>query len=148
MQIKRERLNECMSEVEPLLLDYFARTEAQQGQPKLDMDWLAFYKIEAEGKLVILTARKGDELIGFAIYVLFPHLHHSRSLWAMCDILAVNPDHRNQGVATEIVKHAEKRFRVMGVDQLVHGFRTIYDTTPLFEKLGFECIERWYRKAL
>jgi len=148
MEINREPLRNALNEVEALLLDYFARTNAQEGQPQLDMDWHAFLRIEENGKLMLMTAREDVELRGFAVYVFYPHLHHAHSIWAMCDILAVDPDHRGKGIATAIVQAAMTRFKVMGIDQIVHGFRTVYDTTPLFEKLGFTCIEHIYRKAL
>ena len=148
MIIKRERLDVCLLDVDRLLLDYFERTNAQDGQPKLLMDWASMIKLESMGKVALFTARIENKLVGFALYVMYPHLHHGGNIWAMCDILAVDPDQRGKGVATNIVEHAERRFKQMGITQMMHSYRTIYGVTPLFEKLGFTCIEHLYRKAL
>lgn len=137
-----------MTELDELLHDYFERTNAQEGQPKLDMNWRAIQELERNDKLCIFCARIEDKLVGFAMYVLMKHLHHASTLWALCDILAVNPDERGKGIASAIVKHAENKFRYSGVDMMVHGYRTIYDTEPLFGKLGFTCREHVYMKAL
>jgi|KBSMisStaDraftv2_1062788.scaffolds.fasta_scaffold63971_3 GNAT superfamily N-acetyltransferase len=149
MQIKREHLERCLNEVDALLNDYFERTEnAQKGQPKLEMNWAEIMRIENNGKLALFTAREGNQLQGFAMYVLIKHLHHASTHWAMCDILAVNPDVRRQGIATAMVEHALSKFKHMGIDYVVHGYRTVYGVTPLFPKLGFTCIEHAYMKAL
>lgn len=149
MDIRRERLDRCLNEVDALLLDYFERTEnAQKGQPKLEMNWAEIMRIEDNGKLALFTAREGEQLQGFAMYVLVKHLHHASTMWALCDILAVNPDVRGQGIATRMVEHACNKFKQMGIAYVVHGYRTVYGVEPLFPKLGFTCIEHAYMKAL
>lgn len=149
MIVQRERLDRCLHEVDALLLDYFERTEnAQKGQPKLNMNWAELIRIEGNGNLCLFTAREDEKLQGFAMYVLIKHLHHANTMWALCDILAVNPDVRGQGIATRMVEYACGKFKRMGVDYIVHGYRTVYGVTPLFPKLGFTCIEHSYMKAL
>src|SRR5215471_5386034 len=135
ISIKREKLAANMHELDLLLHDYFERTIAQQGQPKLDMDWSSLGKLETSGHVVLMAARQEDKLVGFALYFLHMHTHHRGVLFALCDILAVNPDHRGQGVATELVLRAERLLRSMGVEYIIHNYRCIYDVEPLFPKL-------------
>lgn len=148
MDIRRERLPACINDLDKLLLDYFERTNAQEGQPKLDMNWAQLMGLDDRGHLCIFTARDNGRLRGFGMYVMMKHLHHATTKWAMCDILAVDPDVRGTGVATQIVEHAAKKLKHMNVDYMVHGYRTIYDVKPLFPKLGFTLIEHSYMKAL
>lgn len=148
MEIKRERLDRCLHEVAPLLLDYWKRTNAQEGQPPLNVNWVGFQSLEDAGKLILFTARIEEKLVGYDLYMLYAHIKYVPTMWAMCDTLAVNPDYRGRGIGTELVKYAEKRLKHMGVDYIVHGYRTDYNVTPLFEKLGFTNTERVYMKVL
>jgi len=149
MRIRRERLVECLAEVDALIKDYYERTEeAPRGQPPLEMDWQVYANIEKAGNLTIYTARMGNVLVGFAMYLTGYHAQHKGMKFALCNTLAVDPDFRGQGIGTKLVKHAETDFRMSGVGMMIHGFRMVYNTEPLFPKLGFTEIERMYMKVL
>ena len=149
MQFKREKLRNCVGGCDRLVKDYFDRTNAGDGVPSIDMDWVTYLRLEEHGKLAVFTARDDDDIIqGFAMYVVMLNPHYRTKFFAECDIIAVCPECRGKGVARTLIEIAEGVFRRMGVDRMVHKFRTVYDTEPLFPKLGFVEAERTYMKVL
>jgi|SRR5580765_2536690 GNAT superfamily N-acetyltransferase len=148
MELREERLSNCVEEVADLIADYYARTNAQEGIPKLMMHWPFFLKLDKKKSLVLYTARDEQKLVGVGMYLLMLHPQHYGMLTAICNTLGVNPDYRGKGIGTSIVKMAEMKFRDRGVKMLVHGHRTIYKTEPLFPKLGFVETDRMFTKVL
>lgn len=136
-------------EMDALLHDYFARTIAKDGLPKLDMNWPAYIMLNNDRHLLLFTARDaGSSLLGFVMYHIVPHLHHIGIVNAACDIMAVGVDYRGRGIAHRMMEHAEPVLRTAGVHFITHQFRTCYDTEPLFPSLGYRLIEKGYLKEL
>ncbi len=149
MQINKEQLVDTVMELDALIRDYFARTKAQDGIPPLRMNWKFYTDLAVAGRLVLFTARTDDEaLLGFAMYILGNHPQHAGMPFALCNTLAVDVSHRNQGIGTLLVEAAIAYFETTDVKMLVHGHRTVYDATPLFPKLGFDLIEHIYMRMI
>lgn len=148
MRLAVESVIDAYPELNELVLDYFAKTEAPEGVPPLDMDWDFYISLERKGLLLLFTVREKAELVGFAMYVMSPHPHHKGLISAMCDIIATRLGKRNKGIGTTLIEAAEAYFRQAEVDMVVHGFRTCYNVSPLFERLGYKMIEQQYMKRL
>ena len=148
MEIQLEQLASAGLEMHHMIRDYYKRTNAQDGIPPLRMDWSFYGKLEKQNKLVIVTARDGYDLVGFAMYILGEHPQHDAMPFALCNTLAVDVDHRGQGIGTQLVQAAESYFKTTPVKMIVHGHRTVYDAAPLFPKLGFNLIEHIYMKEI
>jgi GNAT superfamily N-acetyltransferase len=149
MQIKMERLPDCAAEVNDLILGYYADTNAQDGIPPLKMDWAFFARLDAVDKLVLFTARIDRELVGVNMYMLSEHPQHAGMPCALCNTLAVATRHRGKGIGRVLVQEATDYFEKRPEKwMIVHHFRTIYDTVPLFPKLGFDLVEHVYMKVL
>ncbi len=149
MHIAKEDLIDTVMDLDALIRDYFARTKAQDGIPPLRMNWKFYTDLESASRLVIFTARDDtDALLGFAMYILGNHPQHAGMPYAMCNTLAVDVSHRNQGIGTLLVEAALAYFKDTDIKMVMHGYRTIYDTEPLFPKLGFDLMEHIYMKVL
>jgi len=148
MELREERLYMCVKEVADLIADYYKRTNAQDGIPKLEMHWKHFTDMEKKKALALYTAREEQKLVGVGMYLLFMHPQHLGLLTAICNTLGVNPDYRGKGIGSAIVRFAEMKLKDRGVKMMVHGHRTIYKAEPLFPKLGFVETERMYTKVL
>lgn len=149
MQIQMEVLATCVSDLSDLVLGYYADTNAQDGIPPFKYDWAFYANMEKQDRLVIITTREDDKLLGFAMYLLVNHPHHGGLLTAMCDTLGVATAHRGKGIGKQLVEAAEIYFRTATeVKMMTHGHRAIYDVKPLFPKLDFILSEQLYIKVL
>jgi GNAT superfamily N-acetyltransferase len=148
MILKAEQVAETYEELNSLVCDYYASTVAAKDLPPLDFNWPIYCALQEEGMLELYTARDKDELVGFAIYHIYPHLHHRSHLVAACDTLAVRPKHRGKGIGRTLMEYAEPLLKRHEVKSIIHQFRTCYTAKPLFPKLGYKLIEYGYLKEL
>lgn len=144
-----EPVDAIYHEMDELLHDYFARTIASEGVPELRMNWTVYMQLNNAGNLLCFTARdENDELLGFVMYHIYPHLHHMGMLCAACDIVAVHVDERGNGVGAQLMEYAEPLLRNRGVQLVTHQFRTCYKVEPLFIKQGYKLFEQTYMKEI
>jgi GNAT superfamily N-acetyltransferase len=127
--------------------DYYEDTEAAQGVPELDFNWDMYRGFEDAGTFVVYTAR-GKRLNGFAFYMVVQHPKYPSMMLAACDTLAVRTELRGIGIGRQIVEYAQDQLKRLGATHMTHNARAIYDTVPLFEKIGFTLFERVYMKEL
>ena len=147
MRLSLAILPNVYMELDELLKDYFAKTEAKEGIPPLDMDWDLYIKLWDRDQLIIMTAEE-DKIEGFVMYHVNRHPHHRKVMTAICDILAVRPEIRSTGLGKLIVRTAEPVLKAVGVTMIVHSFRTIYDVKPVFLGLGYKLFEHNYIRMI
>jgi GNAT superfamily N-acetyltransferase len=131
-----------------IMEEYYEKTSASKGVPKLDFDWDFYMGLWLTDSLVLITARENEELIGFSMYIVKFHPQYKTTLFATCNTLAVKLGYRGRGVATKLVKASESYLKMCNVKYMIHGFRAVYDAEPLFKKLGFELSEQFYQKVI
>ena len=148
MDIHVEPLDGVIGELDNLLHEYWRDTEAGKDMPALAMDWPAYCQLERVGALVLLVARKEHHVAGFVQYVVVKHTKHRGIRMAQCDTLAVRVKERGHGIGEKLMRAGEHELRKRGVQQVVHGFRLVYNKQPLFPKLGYKPIETLYMKEL
>jgi GNAT superfamily N-acetyltransferase len=134
-------------ECDALIRDYYARSNASDGMSKLAINWQRYAAMERAGACFLFLDRD-EQLNGFALYMLYDHMHHEAQCIAQCTMIGVQLEARGKGVGRGLIEAAILFFKPMGVTHVVHQHRLIYDTEPLFEKLGFKKIEVSYMKEL
>lgn len=147
MRFRQEYLRDGHEEFDAMMHDYYTRTIAHQDVPDLGFNWPLYKSFENTGKLVLYSARD-QELCGFAMYIIGQHPKYPSMFLASCDTLAVLPEARGQGLGKRLVEYASDGLRVLGCTHMSHNYRMIYDTVPLFEKIGFTLYEKVYMKEL
>lgn len=135
-------------EMTALIEDYYENTPAHTDIPPYDFNWSLYQSLSDAGQLVVVTARVGELLVGYAMYIVTHAAHHQTLLVAECDTLSVDIDFRGMGIAEKVYAYAETLLRQRGVKQVFNRYRVCYGTKPLFEKLGFHVTEHVYMKEL
>jgi len=149
MKIELGSIERDSFECGELVRDYFKRTIAGKDTAPLVFKWPVYKALEDGGFYRLFVARDDDHILGFALYAVFEHMHHSKQVYAQCDMIGVMPESRHKGIGRQLITYAEGWFREHGVTHMLHLHRVVYrNTQPLFEKLGFELVELVYRKEL
>jgi GNAT superfamily N-acetyltransferase len=150
MQIGAEPLTPVLEqEISALVTRYYDTTKAHVRLPPYDFVWSMYRTLQTVDKLLIATARDNEGvLVGVAMYLLTEHPHHRGLEIAECDTLAVDHKHRGQGIGRTLYVVAESMLIELGVKRVLHRYRTVYDETPMFPKMGFTLEEHVYMKDL
>jgi len=82
-------------------------------------------------RAIFLVARIDDKPVGMC-------LCHNLIVWGYCDSLFVAKEFRGEGIATQLIKEAEKRLKSAGVKLMaLHMITTNKVATEVYRKLGF-----------
>jgi GNAT superfamily N-acetyltransferase len=146
----------CVGEMRPLWEAHWREVGLDHADVPLDMDESLYERMEADGRLHVLTARRAGALVGYLVAVVQPHLHYRSTLFATFDLYYLAPEERSGWRGVSLFRAAERSLRDRGV-QVVHGNTKIHvspvtgrtlDVGPIFEFLDWCQIERTYRKVL
>ena len=119
---------------------------------RLDV-WNDFYRyIEKDGRLIIVTATKENNVIGYISAVVSPHPHHKHLKFAMTDTLYLAPEYRkclNSGrVACRMIKMVEARAKELGASYLQLVANANYSIDSLADHLGYQMSDVVYCKRI
>jgi GNAT superfamily N-acetyltransferase len=150
LNIQVERLRGCIRQLNAIIVEYYEKTVASEGVPPVDMAWELFTELEDKDGFILITARDpyDGQIKGFVTYYVGPHPHHKTVVFATCGTLAVKLSERGKGIATQLLKAAEQLLRMYNVKYISHGYRSVYNTEPIFTKHGYKLAELQFVKEL
>tara|TARA_R100000781_G_C4077516_1_gene126599 strand:- start:48 stop:497 length:450 start_codon:yes stop_codon:yes gene_type:complete len=148
MQFATESLYDVMGECAPLLCEHWEHIALDKDTVKLNPDWDAYRFMQDHDNLHITTARQGKELVGYVVYIISRSLHFADETFADGHLFWLSPQHRRGIAGLKMFKHAEAALRDKGVTKVITKVTLHFDVGKIFERLGYQPIERVYAKGL
>jgi len=111
-------------------------------------DYDAYKRLADAGMLRCITVRADEELIGYIIFVVQPHLHYMTCKTAFEDIYYIRPDFRKGRVGIRLFKYAEEVLKGIGVNRIIMHTKIHMDNSKLFEYLGYKWTDKLFTKIL
>lgn len=111
-------------------------------------DYDAYKRLADAGMLRCITVRADEEVIGYAIFIVQPHLHYMTCKTAFEDIYYIRPDFRKGRVGIRLFKYAEEVLQRIGVNRIIMHTKIHMDNSRLFEYLGYKLTDKIYTKIL
>lgn len=120
----------------------------------LAVDWDKYQDLEDKGILRVMSARRGDKLIGYSSFMVMPHLHYATTLHAANDAIYVDPSERGAGI--RLIRESEKALAELAKPGWV---RIVYHTkyhvelergtlARVFDRLGYPAFEACHDKMV
>ena len=106
--------------------------------------------LEDAGMLRFFTARRDDRLVGYAVFLLGCHLHYSQNLFAMQDVVFVDPLVRGGRTGWMLLRFAEKSLKDDDKVTLVqHHMKNSHPALgALLARMGYAATETLWTKRL
>lgn len=144
-----ERLTPSLrGEIEPLLMEHW-KERAEYDDIPLDPDWDAYERMQSVGVLRIFTARDVDQqLIGYCVTMVLPHLHHRTVLMAMQDLIFIVPEQRRGGLGMALIEYVESALAAEGVKVTTQHMKAKHSFGKMLERVGYELMDLIYTKRL
>lgn len=136
---QREAIYQLLPDILPLLGMHHAEVQQTYGTT-LAPDWDQYMRMEQAQLLQIFTARKGDNLVGYDIFIVGPHRHAIGSRVAVNDMIYVLPEHRGF-TAVALMKQSDKALKDSGVGLIVRNAQCNTKQNLLLEKMGYQSSE-------
>lgn len=111
-------------------------------------DYAAYKRLADMGMLRCITVRADEEIIGYAIFFIQPHLHYMTCKTAFEDLYYIRPDYRKGRVGIRLFKYAEEVLKGIGVNRIIMHTKIHMDNSKLFEYLGYKWTDKLFTKIL
>ena len=148
IEYARERFDDVSDDIPPLLDKHWREIAVNQDKIKLKPIWHKYKQMDADGTIAIFTARDDGKLVGYFVLFVMQHLHYSDHIFAVNDIVYIDPDYRRGMTAARFFKFCEKELTESGVSVMIVNSKEHAPFGKLLERLGFSFTERVYTKAL
>ncbi len=139
-----ENLTEHLEEMKPFFPMHREELALNQKQVPLDPQYDIYLDRDAHVQVLLVTLRKAGEMVGYFVGFIAPALHYKTCLTLTMDIFYVLPEHRGDGGGFVLFKEVEREAKRRGVERMFVGSKCHKDASWLFEKLGYEEVERYY----
>lgn len=133
-----------LEEVKPVFPMHWEELALNKDKVPLDPQYEIYLARDALGEVLPVVLREDGKLIGYFVGFVAPGLHYKTCLTCTMDIFYVIPEHRGAGTGFVLFKTVEKELRRRGVQRLFVGSKLHKDASWLFQKLGYEEVERYY----
>lgn len=111
-------------------------------------DYEAYGRLYVADMLRCITARDDAGLVGYAIFIVNPHLHYKTCRTAFEDIYFLKKEHRLGRTGIRLFQFAEEALRADGVNRIIMHTKIHMDNSRLFEYLGYKHTDKLYTKIL
>lgn len=143
-QFAIEPLYTCWEDAKELTVLHHAEVSMIEPE-RFAPDHERYLKLEIAGFMRVFTARIDGKLVGYAIFLVVPHLHYGGMVWAAQDVLFVHPDHRGR-LSVEFVRWMDEKLAAEGVECIHRHVTEKLDYSGLLRSEGYEKIETGYVK--
>lgn len=145
--IQRESMATCWSEIKVNFDEHWKEVCCYQEKVKPGVDEEAYRQAEKALRLLIMTAREGGELVGYATFFVASHMHHKKHMVAYSDMIYVQIGRRRgTRIGLELIEESEKELWKFGVDRIIWGVKSAIDWSPILTRKGYILEERLYSK--
>lgn len=140
-----ENLTERLEEMKPLFPLHWEELALNKDRVPLDPQYDVYLERDARGEVLFVTLREVGELVGYFVGFVVPGLHYRTCLTLTMDIFYVRPDKRGR-CGVKLFREVEREAKRRGVKRMFVGSKCHKDASWLFERLGYEEVERYYSK--
>lgn len=141
-----EQWKDIKKEAAPLWVPHYEEVGQNKTKMPLDPDLARLDRIDAEGKLHIVSARKEGELVGYHASIVDTLIHYRTVLAGTSDLYWIRQDCRTGRTPLRLFEEVEKTLKARGVQILYDATKLYLDHDRLFQHLGYKPIERRYSK--
>lgn len=118
-----------------------------------DPDWAAYKDLDRRGVLKLGILTLDGRLIGYNIFFLNKPLHHRSTLWAISDLVYIDPTYRLGRNALYMLTESERLLREMGARIILYGVKLSPkpgrgSVGQLLGKLGHSTFDQSWSKEL
>lgn len=114
----------------------------------LKPDVARYASLEALGCLLSLVAYVDDEVVGYSVNVIGPHLHYSDLICAHNDVLFVAKSHRESPLGLRLVRDTERACKARGAHLMLWHAKENTTLAKILPRMGCKTQEIIYSKEL
>lgn len=107
-----------------------------------------YQALEAAGSLLSLVAYADDQIVGYSVNIVTPHLHYADLLCAHNDVLFVAKEYRESALGLKLIRDTERAARARGVHLMLWHAKEDTALSNILPKMGCRVQEIIFTKEL
>lgn len=135
----------CLDAAATLTLAHQTETEPGMSNDGPHPMTHVYAALEQAGGVVAFGAFDGEEMVGYSVAILGPHLHYSY-LYAHHDALYVRPDHRKGSLGLRLIRATEAESKMRGAVCVTWHVKPNSKLESILNRTGYTVEETVYRK--
>lgn len=147
MELKYEDVNgiDFIPEMEKIFPEHYEELCVTKEYP-YEPNYEAYKQLAQAGMLRTITCRADNELIGYIIFIITPHLHYKSCITASEDVYFIKKEYRKGRVGIKLFQYAEQVLKDRGINRIVLHTKVHLDNSRLFEYLGYKQTDKIFTK--
>lgn len=131
------RLHDSMA-LDAMLREHYQELTLNKDRVKLKPRWGAYAAMDEEDALIVLTARDGEQLVGYNFFFVNRHMHYEDLVVAVNDVFYIDPAYRRGSTPLRFLRFTEQYLRdFRGVDKVAYHFKAGNNFGPILKRLGY-----------
>lgn len=140
---------EHAARMQPLLEQHVEELTTRKDLMVLDPDWAKYQALEAAGIVLALFAWAGDELIGYSVTFIGPHLHYKQLRYAHNDVLFLAQNYRGAPrVGMQLIAETERLAKERGARLMTWHAKQGTALDSLLRREGYAVQDILYTREL
>lgn len=145
---QQESIQVIFDEGTELLKVHYKELARNRDRIKLNPDIDRYLAMEEADILVVVTARDGGKLIGYAVFAVTPALHYQDHLYAINDVLFLSHDYRGNNVGLDLLEIAEGILYKRGVSVIFIASKLNTKLSGILPRIGYTHVENNHSKYI
>lgn len=146
ISFNEERISEMRELLEPLLEEHYKEVAMYQDHIDLNPNWEAYEAMEEIGNTRMYAMWRDEELIGYNVFFVTPHMHYQDHEYAVNDVVYIHPDYRGTECTPEFFNYCEEMLQKEGISVISYHMKTFKPFQSLMEALEYDHAEHVYMK--
>lgn len=143
-----ESIKDVLEEMKPLLVAHYKEVHAFPDKIPFNPDYELYFLLEEHNNLHVLTIRDDGKLVGYIIAFVRTNPHYQDHVYAVNDIIYLDPEYRHTDVSRNMLMIAEDCYRRLGASVITYHMKVSVPFKSLCESVGLEHKENMYMKYI
>lgn len=137
MYFNVEKFADCFEDMKTLFEKHWEEVALNKNKIKLNPDYDKYLAMEELGMISLITVRNNNEIVGYSIDILSPHLHYKDHIFALNDVIFLSPEYRAGRTALKLLLHVQEHLKSLGTSVHVLHMKTAHKFTGLAKMAGY-----------
>lgn len=148
LSVTVETVASMWDDMQGLLVEHYEEIAQDKAAFALAPDRSTYDTLERAGKLLAIACRAEGVMVGYSVFIIYPHLHYRHTLIASNDVLFVTRDMRKSRAGLMLIRESEAQLKARGVVKAVWHVKAANDWSPILTHRGYQGFETSYGKLL
>ena len=146
--IGEENYSQCLDEMKAMYPMHYSELGVTNSKFPLNPDYSKYLALERSGILILCTARRFSELIGYVQGLIVPNMHYVSCNEATEDIYYLKPEYRKGWIGVRLLKEFERACVRHGANRIRISTKVHLDNSILLKFLDYTFTEKVYTKVI